>query len=369
MSSDKTGTLTQNKMSVINIVIGNELYHVNDSYGLYEKNDPVIIELVKNMSLCNRARYDSTKRATSAEQRAIIGDASDSAFLVYADQFVKVSNTRLQYPKLAEIPFHSKNKWMLSIIKEQNNSCTLLMKGASEIMVKKCTTMLDKEGNEVKMTDEMVASHMRQIEDLCNEGKRVLAFTRLHLDPNQYPTTYNFNTEERNFPTEGLCLVGLVALFDPPRTDVEEAILKCKGAGIRVMMVTGDHHTTAQAIAKMVGIITRDDIESPFVLNSDIPVEQMIENDTRLSRPLVIRGEHVPKFNKEQWNFIVEHDEIVFARTTPEHKLMIVKECQARKHIVAATGDGVNDAPALKQANGNYGVYNHAEFYSWSCHG
>lgn len=337
-------------MKVINLFFGEKMYHANDCFTLYENGETTITELIKMMALCNRARYDTSSQLP-LEQRPILGDASDSAFFTFAEQFLKVGNIRLQCPKLAEIPFNSKNKWMLSIIKESNNSCTLFMKGASEIIVKRCTTFIDTNGNEIPFTPEATSIIFKNIEDLCNEGKRVLGFARLKLDPLRYPTTYAFNTEDRNFPTEGLCLIGLVGLFDPPRTDVEEAILKCKGAGINVMMVTGDHHTTAAAIAKMVGIITKDHLFMPIHLTAETQAVEMLTQDPQQLAPLVIRGEHVPKFDKEQWNYVLAHDEIVFARTTPEHKLMIVKECQKRKHIVAATGDGVNDAPALKQAN------------------
>ncbi|KAL0487780.1 sodium/potassium-transporting ATPase subunit alpha [Acrasis kona] len=150
-----------------------------------------------------------------------------------------------------------------------------------------------------------------------------------------------------NFPVNGHCFVGLIALIDPPRVDVRDAIDTCRRAHIRVMMVTGDHPTTASAIARMVGIITNDhvvDIVDNNTLND-------MNQDSVKNTSLTVKGSVIDILNKSTWDNILKHQEIVFARTTPEHKLIIVKECQKRKNVVAVTGDGVNDAPALKAAD------------------
>jgi sodium/potassium-transporting ATPase subunit alpha len=346
IASDKTGTLTQNKMSVMDVVIGLELLNHKACNHAYEQQNPTFLELIKCLGLCNRAVFDSAENVPT-DQRAVMGDASDTGFLFFVENFMRVSTLRMQHPKLAEIPFNSKNKWMLTIVKAEQQPI-LMMKGASEIILERCTMYLDKAGQPQPMTNDVKDAILKHIDDLCNQGRRVLAAAQLHLDPKKFTAEYEYNTEERNFPMEGLTMVGLAALFDPPREDVPEAVRISRRAGIRVMMVTGDHHSTAASIAKMIGIISTDSVVR---ISNHTDFEKLNQEDPNCTRAVVIRGEDVPGFDKDQWKHILKHEEIVFARTTPEHKLIIVKECQRNRHVVAVTGDGVNDSPALKQAN------------------
>lgn len=353
IASDKTGTLTQNKMSVIHVFTGLKAYTAGDEFRKeFDKGNPCFTEMVLITSLCNRAVFDETSANLPLLQRKIIGDASDTAMLLFSESLWKVSAQRDAFPKLAEIPFNSKNKWMLSIV-NKNNKCYLMMKGAAEMMIDRCVTILNEDGHETPITEEIKNTLLKQQEEYSKSGERVLATCRLYLDEETYPVTYPFDVESKNFPLDGLCFVGLIALIDPPKLDVPDVVARCRTAGIKVMMVTGDHHNTAAAIGRMVNIFTRDTV---VTMTRDLAYQElaMLKPDRKeliASRSIAVRGPDIAAFDNKVWSHVLKHDEIVFARTSPENKLKIVAECQKRGHIVAVTGDGVNDSPALKQAN------------------
>ena len=181
-------------------------------------------------------------------------------------------------------------------------------------------------------------------------GERVIGFSDLLLPKDQFPENFQFNNEECNFPLENLRFLGLVSMIDPPRAAVPDAVAKCRSAGIKVIMVTGDHPITAKAIARSVGIIsegseTVDDIAARL----NIPVEQV---DSRDAKAAVVHGLELRTISQQKLDAILRnHSEIVFARTSPQQKLIIVEGCQRQGAIVAVTGDGVNDSPALKKAD------------------
>jgi sodium/potassium-transporting ATPase subunit alpha len=345
IASDKTGTLTQNKMSVLHIVSAMRTVEMEECRRLYDNGDHSIREVVRISALCNRAIYDQSTIDFPPIQRKVIGDASDTGILLFAEEFCKATQVRESYEKLLEIPFNSKNKWMLNIWNIDNQP-VLLMKGAAEIIMNKCTTMLMEDGTEIALNDEMRQRLSQIQEELAANGERVLGLARQDLV--NFTVNSHFDADTMNFPIEGHCFVGLVALIDPPRVDVLEAVQKCQKASIRVMMVTGDHPATATAISRMVGIVTKDKVVQ--VTGNDTLADTDTLEEIK-SRALAITGHVIPDFDQTTWDNIFKHDEIVWARTTPDHKLTIVMECQRRKHVVAVTGDGVNDAPALKQAN------------------
>jgi len=152
--------------------------------------------------------------------------------------------------------------------------------------------------------------------------------------------------DQLNFPVEKLCFVGLISLIDPPRPSVPGAVAKCHTAGIKVIMVTGDHPVTAKAISKQVGIIKEDTVEDIAKRMGVKPAQVQQQVDA-----IVVAGDQIKSFVKEDWDRVLGHKEIVFARTSPQQKLLIVESNQERGWIVAVTGDGVNDSPALKKAN------------------
>jgi sodium/potassium-transporting ATPase subunit alpha len=234
----------------------------------------------------------------------------------------------------------------------------------------------DKEKDQIKET----------LEELAKNGERILVFTQKHLKKDEYPPdSFQFNTDNINFPTDKLTLVGFVSLIDPPRKQSAPTIDTLRGAGIRVAMVTGDYPTTAASIGKMVKIVTGKYLLFNPKTFKQHKVEEMAEdadltvNEYRarklnikernwlqqlwatdqskkfvpifFDRAVLMTGSDIAALDEDMWDFILSHNEVVFGRTTPEQKLMIVREYQKRGNIVAVTGDGVNDSPALRQAD------------------
>jgi sodium/potassium-transporting ATPase subunit alpha len=362
IASDKTGTLTQNKMSLMHIFLwAKKRFQTGDEIRQLQDADYAFMELLKTCCLCNRAQFEDSSANLTLQQRKVVGDASDTALLFFSEDLIRTADFRGRHQKLAEIPFNSKNKWMLSIYAEPKNSAhadqaCLMFKGAPEMVIDRCSTILLEDGKEYELTEALREKIAIEQEALSEKGERVLGLSCTYLDRDKYPTTYSFDTEAQNFPMTGLCFVGLVALIDPPREDVPDAVKDCQQAGIRVMMVTGDHPTTAVSIARMVGIVTNDHVEA---ITDDESMARTVahcrnkkeKKNYLKTQSAVVKGADIPKFGKQTWKDLLEFKEIVFARTTPEHKLKIVQEYQKKKHVVAAIGDGVNDSPALKQSN------------------
>ena len=186
--------------------------------------------------------------------------------------------------------------------------------------------------------------------ELGGLGERVLGFCDYMLPADKYPAGYPYDADEENFPLEGLRFVGLLSMIDPPRAAVPDAVLKCRSAGIKVIMVTGDHPITAKAIARSVGIIseTNETVEDIAKrLGKDVK-----KINPREAKACVVTGTELKDIDQKNLDDILMlHTEIVFARTSPQQKLIIVEGCQRMGAIVAVTGDGVNDSPALKKAD------------------
>merc|ERR1711936_258045 len=223
------------------------------------------------------------------------------------------------------------------------------MKGAPERIVDRCSTIIV-EGRELPMTEEWKNAFETAYMELGGLGERVLGFCDFMLPADKYPTGYPFDADEENFPLDGLRFVGLMSMIDPPRAAVPDAVSKCRSAGIKVIMVTGDHPITAKAIARSVGIIS-DGTETV----EDIAARRGCEVkdvNPREARACVVHGGEIKDMSEKQIDEILMfHSEIVFARTSPQQKLIIVEGCQRMGAIVAVTGDGVNDSPALKKAD------------------
>uniref|UniRef100_A0A8C5L2J1 Sodium/potassium-transporting ATPase subunit alpha n=1 Tax=Jaculus jaculus TaxID=51337 RepID=A0A8C5L2J1_JACJA len=352
--SDKTGTLTQNRMTVAHMWFDKTVYEADVSEEqtgkTFPKTSATWFHLAQIAGLCNRADFKPHQENVSGltKRRATTGDASESALLKFVElSYHSVKEMREKRPKVAEIPFNSTNKYQMSIHPRDDDPQTyvLLMKGAPERILEFCSTFL-LHGREYPMDDEMKKDFQNAYLDLGGLGERVLGFCFLNL-PRTFSKGFQFNTEEINFPMENLCFVGLISMIDPPRTAVPDAVRKCRSAGIKVIMVTGDHPITAKAIAKSVGIISED---SKTV--EDVAAGLFKNLRLRSAKAIVVHGSELKGMNSDQLDHILKnHTEIVFARTSPQQKLIIVEGCQRQGAIVAVTGDGVNDSPALKKAD------------------
>merc|ERR1711936_134455 len=225
----------------------------------------------------------------------------------------------------------------------------LVMKGAPERILQRCTTIVI-DGTERPMTQEWKDAFESAYMELGGLGERVLGFCDYMLPEDKYPRGYPFDPDEENFPLEGLRFVGLMSMIDPPRAAVPDAVVKCRSAGIKVIMVTGDHPITAKAIAKSVGIIS-DGMETveDIAERKNIDVKDV---NPREAKAIVVHGGELKDLSEKQIDeILMYHTEIVFARTSPQQKLIIVEGCQRMGAIVAVTGDGVNYTPALKKAD------------------
>merc|ERR1712029_57268 len=188
--------------------------------------------------------------------------------------------------------------------------------------------------------------------ELGGLGERVLGFCEMELPTSKFPQGYPFNPDEENFPLSGLRFVGLISMIDPPRAAVPDAVSKCRSAGIKVIMVTGDHPITAKAIARSVGIISEQSMTIEDIAEKEgKAVKDIDPKDARANAAVVHGGELKDMTQDFLDEILMYHNEIVFARTSPQQKLIIVEGCQRMGAIVAVTGDGVNDSPALKKAD------------------
>jgi sodium/potassium-transporting ATPase subunit alpha len=352
--SDKTGTLTQNRMTVAHMWFDNAICNIdtteNQTGETGDLSSSTWQDLCKIAVLCNRATFRPGQEQVPILKRDCIGDASESGILKCTEILTegKTLSMRDNMKKVHEIPFNSTNKFQLSI-HVVDGQHLLVMKGAPERILDRCSYIVNK-GQVEKLGDAWAKNFDDAYMTLGGMGERVLGFCHCWLDKEQYPVGYEFDTEAENFPMNDLTFVGLISMIDPPRAAVPDAVAKCRSAGIKVIMVTGDHPITAHAISKSVGIIspeneTVDDIAKRL----NIPVEKVNKRDANAA---VVHGSMIKDMTPEDIDeIILHHKEIVFARTSPQQKLIIVEGCQRAGQIVAVTGDGVNDSPALKRAD------------------
>lgn len=357
--SDKTGTLTQNKMTVSNLWFGNVRHNFHAGlWSLGAERDlllekPAFNVILKVATLCLRAEFRTDADGfTRIEEREVIGDASETGILKFCEHVHQTKRFRMNYPKVAEIPFTSINKYQISI-HEDVDGYTMIMKGAPEVIMDFCSTILAMDGHTRELTSTDISESRRACTELAFLGERVLAYCDLFLPGTKYTSNYVFDTsspKNYNFPTKGYRFLGLVSLIDPPRPSVPEAVHTCRSAGIKVIMVTGDHPVTAMAIAKAVGIIGE---------GQEVNYEHTMTNGSKSISPvdgehkaIVLTGSELRNMPSDQLDDIIrQYEEIVFARTSPQQKLLIVESCQRLGEIVAVTGDGVNDSPALRKAD------------------
>ncbi|XP_063222507.1 sodium/potassium-transporting ATPase subunit alpha isoform X2 [Bacillus rossius redtenbacheri] len=355
--SDKTGTLTQNRMTVAHMWFDNQIIEADtteDQSGVqYDRTSPGFKALARIATLCNRAEFKPGQDGVPILKREVNGDASEAALLKCMELALgDVMSIRKRNKKVCEIPFNSTNKYQVSIheTEEPNDPRHLMvMKGAPERILDRCSTIFIG-GKEKVLDEEMKEAFNNAYLELGGLGERVLGFCDFMLPSDKFPLGFKFDCDDPNFPLSNLRFVGLMSMIDPPRAAVPDAVAKCRSAGIKVIMVTGDHPITAKAIAKSVGIISEgNETVEDIAQRLNIPVSEV---NPREAKAAVIHGSELRDVSSEGLDEILRyHPEIVFARTSPQQKLIIVEGCQRMGAIVAVTGDGVNDSPALKKAD------------------
>ena len=306
--SDKTGTLTQNKMTVAKIFYNNEIFVVEEKK--YNVDDHLRL-LMNSMILCN-----DTKVTKDGEEFKLAGDPTETALV---DLGIKLNMLKTtmddENPRVEEIPFDSERK-LMSTVNNTNQGLFVYTKGGVDEILSKCSKIyLDNQ--EMALSAENI-NYIKQVnEEMAKGALRVLAMAYKRVD--KVPTRNEMNNLESE-----LVYIGMVGMIDPARPEAKEAVEKCKTAGIKPVMITGDHKVTAMAIAKDIGIL---------------------ENESE-----AITGSELEKMPQEELEKNVKNYS-VYARVSPEHKVRIVKAWQSQGEVVAMTGDGVNDAPALKTAD------------------
>eukprot|EP01134_Creolimax_fragrantissima_P001977 CFRG1977T1 len=351
--SDKTGTLTQNRMTVAHVWYDMEIFSCDTvaSGGSYDVNNRTFNLLRSIATLCNRAYFAAEN---DPEARVLDwktnGDASESALIKFCHPLKNIDDARAENPIACEVPFNSTNKYAITITANGGNAeegFSLYMKGAPERILDRCNRIIIN-GNAVDLDDALKAKYTAAYSQLGGLGERVLGFCYLSLDKVQFPSGFVFDPDTCNFPLENLVFVGLMSMIDPPRETVPSSVAACQSAGIRVIMVTGDHPITAKAIAKNVGIISSDCAED-LAVKTGRELSSIGKDEVDA---IVVNGAQLKDMDDEMLDEIVSnHSQIVFARTSPQQKLLIVESCQRVGNVVAVTGDGVNDSPALKKAD------------------
>jgi len=318
--SDKTGTLTRNQMTVTDIVVGGARWRVTDTgiepeqVGALAGDLPEhLVELLRAGVLCNDAELRGPDESEGA--KTAIGDPTETALLALAVKAgLQPEDLLAGRPRVAENPFDSERKRMATL-HSHGDAQVVYAKGSPEAVLEVCTEAYwDKE--EQELTESLREAIVRVTADMARRGQRVLALARRHVRDISTSDTPDLEHE--------LTLLGLVGIIDPARPEAKSAIAECRSAGIRTIMITGDHSLTAQAISADLGLAPADAEVLTGVDLARLSDEELKERAERVS---------------------------VYARVSPEHKLRLVNALQRRGHVVAMTGDGVNDAPALKKAD------------------
>lgn len=323
--SDKTGTLTKGEMTVRRIYVNDKVVEVTGvgyepAGKFHQSNSPINPQKDQNLSLlmrigalCNNAKLDKNEKGSWT----IIGDPTEGALIVSAAKAgLEAKELEKNFPRIAEMPFTSERKHMTTVHSTPDGERAAYMKGAPETILERCNFLLE-EGKEKKLTVAKEKEILKINESLASDALRLLAMAYRKLPKTL--SEFNEETVEDDF-----VFVGLQGMIDPPREEAIEANQTCQKAGIKAVMITGDHKLTAMAVAKEIGILTEES--------------------------LILTGAELDKLSYEEFDKIVEKV-AVYARVSPEHKLRIVKALKAKGEIVAMTGDGVNDAPAVKSAD------------------
>jgi len=324
--SDKTGTITKNEMTVREIYVDDKIIKVTGSGfdikgEFYAENNKINPKNMSDLSLVLRigALCNNAQLETKSEETVFVGDPTEVALLVSAVKAgMDLKELNKKYPRVGELPFDSVRKRMTTIHITPEGEKVAYVKGAPEVILQLCSHIYSN-GEVKRLTEEKRQQLLEIVQEMASRALRVLAMAYRKLDK-----TENYGTETIE---KDLIFVGLQGMIDPPREEVIPAMKLCQEAGIKVVMVTGDHKLTAVAVAKEIGLL-KETSEDKCVLT----------------------GAELDEISDEELEKIVD-DISVYARVSPEHKVRIVNALKKRGYVVAMTGDGVNDAPAVKRAD------------------
>lgn len=320
--SDKTGTLTQNKMTVTHLWLDGKVQEIRQIQQ-QKMLSPSMERLWEIGVLCNNAHIFPMKERgflkKNISQWRVDGDPTEAALLIAAaHQSMTQKDLQAEWKRIKEFPFDSIRKMMSVIYEHRSGKKVLFVKGAPDVLIGRCVKSLE-QGREFTFSERAKNQALQVNNHLASKALRNLAFAYRVWDGPLATTQLSEERLERD-----LVFVGLAGMIDPPREEARDAIQRCKQAGIRTVMITGDHEATAVAIAQQLGIVR--------------------------TQGLTVSGKDL--YNMSNKDFLQKVDEIdVYARVSPEHKIKIVKALQKQGHVVAMTGDGVNDAPAIKAAD------------------
>ena len=387
--SDKTGTLTKGQMIVTDCLIGfhnmgiddaeRELLESRDTNTTRPKTKAVGLSQLQVAAAVNNAgEFDPTTVKLPLAERKIIGDATDTAVLRLSEKLGSTAKARSAWRPRYDLAFNSKNKFALKVVSALNreavtysmsveegktfhteNDMLLLIKGAPDILMGRCTSYVGQFG-EVHPSDDKFRKHLETVKDeWSSQGKRVLLLARKILHSEELaakPTDGNFEDEVLKHAATGLTLVGLAGIVDPPRDEIPEVVATLRRAGIKIHMVTGDFKLTAQAIASSCGILAHNELidtvaDLPTAPALSAQVFGHVKPQSQAGKGLVVSGPEIMGLSEHQWDLITKYPAVVFARTTPDQKLLITRSFRRRGYVVGMTGDGVNDAPSLREAD------------------
>jgi sodium/potassium-transporting ATPase subunit alpha len=370
--SDKTGTLTKGKMSVKSVAFADhefesteEFHRVND-----EKDGDMAgptSALHRAALLCNDASFSPTTMHLPITDRRVQGNRTDAAIFQFAAAGTAGDDLKHATTRVLEIPFNSRNKWMLTLFdsppqpdedEDGVRSYHAIIKGAPDVLLPACTNYWSAKHNSVRPMDHEARDSIRKLQDtLSKRAERVILICeKTDITTTATPRTNAFSSEIALVALSSLTVVGIVGIIDPPRPGIGHTISECRRAGTRFFMVTGDYALTAAAIAREIGIFSAerelDTINTikQITAGATHPLIQGAKVTNQTSS-LLLDGAHIARLTEDDWNVVCSYEEIVFARTTPEQKLRIVTELRNRHNIVALSGDGVNDAPAMRAAD------------------
>jgi sodium/potassium-transporting ATPase subunit alpha len=367
--SDKTGTLTCNRMTVAHMCYDLELHGIHDNMAMkegqnpedfiekkYDVNNPSFRKLMEIMVHCSTAKFKDDVTNVKDEDLLdckIDGDASEGALIKFLQPLLKndqfksnIYREREKSELIGGIPFNSDNKWMLHVklpsknIEDTDGKFIYYIKGAPERVLALCSRHLYK-GKVVPYSKESEIMMVKN-EKLAMQGERVLGFAyKVAEEIRNKESMNNDNIDTTKFDFRDFIFVGFVSLQDPPRPKVKDSIGSCYQAGIQVFMVTGDQPATAESIAKQLGLIS-----------NELVTHKKNNNFKKFKEGYkVVNGSSLMRYTQEDWDKTFEYGEVVFARTMPQQKQDIVEQLKKKGKIIAMTGDGVNDAPALKAAH------------------